>query len=150
MHLQPVSLMIFSMSFNYLLSLRADIIDLFHFLETLQPFSVGLWCLLNMEHPGRSPHWPQTGWLVHVISYKKWPVQLCWNGISGQVWLFWPVIATLFTWNITFMLHWWENTNIFPVHAHLSACFRIHTSEFDALEMWLLRLARSLKVLFKT
>ncbi len=111
-HLQPVSLMIFSMSFNSLLSLRADTIDLFHFLETLQPFSVGLRCLLNMEHPGRSPHWPQTGWSVHVISYQKWPVQLCWNGILGQVWLFWAVIAILFTWNITFMLHWraWEHT----------------------------------------
>lgn len=70
-----------------------------------------------------------------VISYQRWPVQLCWSAISGQVCLFWPVIAPLFTLNISSMLHWWtwEHEHIYcTVHAYLSACFRTHMRECTA------------------
>lgn len=65
-----------------------------------------------------------------VMSYQRWPVQLCWSGIPGNVWLFRPMIASSFTLNIIS-----ENTNVFTVHSHLSACFVTHKRECNVLQM---------------
>ncbi len=89
MHLQPVSLMIFSMSFNSLLSLRADTIDLFHFLETLQPFSVGLRLLTEYGASWAIPTLTSDRMIsaCHIISKMTCSVVLEWHIRAGLAFL---------------------------------------------------------------